>query len=900
MVRITQSLLASRVLYNLQNNLERMALLQEQLSTGRRLNTPSDDPVDFPRDLSLRNQIAVNRRYRSNIEQAKTQLELTETTLDSVTNLIQRARELTVQAGNSTNLETRAAINQEVGEILQQLIDLGNTSYGGKYIFGGSNTDEKPFVYEDGAVKYYGNDETVKALIGQSIAVGMNLTGNETFIQQPNIVTSAYSVSDTSKPIIDILAEINPYFSETPPVSSELGSGTASASPNPDNYADPSAKNLATFSIYGTEITVDITVDSLDDLVERINTVSPDVAASLTSDGRLQITSTRSDALDLQDGASNPGFPPQATFGSNILSALGMHSQIQDRRDLDNGYPSTNPLAAPGDPRSYVKVTSDVLLFEGSEVGPDNDPSIPFPDNLAITDLQASTISNLEAIRIVIDGETIDIDLSALTQGYDNPTDLDPADVNADNVRGSSMQDLLDLINNDPRLQGRAVAYIDDDGSGIGIMATSSTDEFYVENVSKIFGRDITTQLTTTAGPPVTRTYTRVGPVTEDTKLTDLPGALIDATENSLGIRQDSTPSNPTNNGKISIINGDKAKGIDLADAVTVGDVLRAINDSDAGVKASINPSGTGLTLERIDNSTGELSIQDMSTGTIARDLGFVGSLPPKRVVSDAAIPTPPANTLNSVGITSGTFQFQIHDQQGRVLGDYSIQVDDTLTFEEFAEQLDGLDGYSGSSEGLFSVNVVNDRFVIQSNFNGHTIFIDPDANDSVADPTNSNLVETLDLDAPTLVTETEVNTASPAIFPVIVNQDTASILGLEGSGTVDEVEEHNIFKTLQDLQAALNSDDNEGITNALADIDIDLDIILNSRTVVGARINRLDATTLRLEDSEVFQRQQLSLLEDADLAALITDLTTQENAFNAALAASSRVIQPSLLDYLR
>ena len=131
-------------------------------------------------------------------------------------------------------------------------------------------------------------------------------------------------------------------------------------------------------------------------------------------------------------------------------------------------------------------------------------------------------------------------------------------------------------------------------------------------------------------------------------------------------------------------------------------------------------------------------------------------------------------------------------------------------------------------------------------------------------------------------------------------NQDSASILGLAGDGKVDEIEEKNVFRTLQNLHSALLQDNTDGIGEAIGNLDIDLDILLNDRTVLGARINRLDSTKARLEDSEVFLREQLSLVEDADLAELITELTTLENAFQAALAAAARVLQPTLMDFLR
>jgi len=135
---------------------------------------------------------------------------------------------------------------------------------------------------------------------------------------------------------------------------------------------------------------------------------------------------------------------------------------------------------------------------------------------------------------------------------------------------------------------------------------------------------------------------------------------------------------------------------------------------------------------------------------------------------------------------------------------------------------------------------------------------------------------------------------------PYVSTQKTASILGIDSAGTVIETEEKNVFRTVKSLEQALRNGDNEGISQALEDIDFDLEKILNVRASLGSRINRLDANEARVQSGEDFLRQELSGVEDADLAATITDMTMAQNAFQATLAASGRILQQSLLDFLR
>ncbi len=894
MVRVTQNLLSDRTLSNLQQNLLNLQSLQDKLSTGRRINRASDDPLDFPIDLNLRAEILSGKRFVSNIDFATTDLELTETTLGGTTEVLKKARDLALQGATDFSLEARLAVANEVGEILNQVIDLSNTKFHGKFLFGGSTTQTKPFESVDGTLRYQGDNSTRQTTIDNRSKISMNLHGTETFLHTPNRITSEIAVEDVDAALASQLALVVPNFPNIPPLPDKPATAKTNPSPNPTNYPGRSPDNYATFTIHDTEITVDLSQDSLRDVVERINTTSPDVEAVIDSENRLTLTSKRADALELVDGPSNPGFPPEPTFGLNLLSALGMHKRVEFQRNLDSGYPATNPLNWPPASRSFVTVKPDSLLFGSANLGPPQNPNVPYPDNLALFDLDDNNLSDLEGMRITIDDEVIDIDLRALTTGSTGP---DGVANTQDDIRGSTVQHLLDLINNDPRLQGKAKAYINREGTGIGITATRSTDVFKVEDVRQIFGRDITTRLTTDgAGVP---SITRTDPITVNTRIDELPGALTDGSD-SLGVRlpqfldpippnTEPVPVDIQNQGLVTVINGERRVSVDLGQVITVGDVLDAFNKSGAGVIASINDSGTGINVESALADDGELTILDVDQATVARDLGLTAGPPPRTTTSSVAVNA--TDALSTLGASDGTFQFSVVDGPGRVLDTYTVSIAATDTVQDLADKLDALDGAGGPSEGLFSASVVNNRLVLSSNYDNHVFHVDR------ADDT-TGLVAALGLDQSTFLTDTEVDTLG--LSPISSNQDTASVLGLQGDGYVEEVEEKNVFRTLQNLHKALMNNNTEGIEQSIDDMDVDLEVLLNDRTIVGARINRLDSTKARIEDGEVFLREQLSLIEDADFAELIADLTTQENTFQAALAASSRVLQPSLLDFLR
>src|SRR5437763_16723787 len=101
-MRITDRLLVDKVLGNLQRNESRLADLQGQVSTGRRISKPSDDPTGAVRSLTLRSNDDETQQDQLNLDLADGWLSSTDTALQDVSDIMQRARELTGQGANET------------------------------------------------------------------------------------------------------------------------------------------------------------------------------------------------------------------------------------------------------------------------------------------------------------------------------------------------------------------------------------------------------------------------------------------------------------------------------------------------------------------------------------------------------------------------------------------------------------------------------------------------------------------------------------------------------------------------------------------------------------------------------------------------------------------------------
>ncbi|MBN2328761.1 MAG: flagellar hook-associated protein FlgL [Candidatus Omnitrophica bacterium] len=912
MVRITQSLLSSQSLFYLQNNIQRLSNIQNILSTGKQINEPSDDPSAYSSALSLRTSILQGQSYQSNLESARSMLEMTESTLNTVTETLQTIREMAVQGASDIGADARTSLAIEVRELYDYILDLANTTYNGQNLFGGSCTQGQAFSVQGGVVIYNGDDDQRQVLIGNASKITTNITGADAFLHTTNQITGAVSLKDASAPLSEQLNLVNSGFPNTPSIPDKPASSRIDPSPNPANNPNDKSNRYATFQIYNTEIRVDLSVDSLEDVVNRINAVVPAVEASINDQNRLVISSNRSESLQLQDGARSIGFEGDPPSGVNLLSALGMNQRIESTRLFNQGYPASNPLidsaADPAPARSAVQVEANSFLFAGANTGPDHSPDSSFGDNLALTNVDENGndaylingnpdfINQMEALRITIDDEVIDVDLRALTQGYD----FDGIQGNEDDVAGSTIDDLLDLINNHPQLDGRITAYINAAGSGIELSAAGSVDNFQVENVRCLFGRDITRQVEI---DPVTGQASVVdaGEITLNTRLDDLPGALVDEDRGSRGIRRTLASAaeneNYLNWGLISISNDGKTAAVDLSKAETIGDVINAVNDSKVGVKAKINASGTGIDIVSITGG-GKLSVVDLYDSTTARDLGLFQNSKSARIASHGGIDETDAIASAFPPAVSGSFEIEVRDAAGALLEVYTIDVDASVpggdTLKSLARKIDEADGRSGSSAGLISAYIQDGALNIVSNYNEHTLSIDP-ANDTTGTDASSRITNLLGINQYTFTSEAETENYPPYTSA----QNTASILGINQQGSVNEIQGSNLFNTIQTLELALREDDDEGISQALKNIDADLEAILNSRTALGIRLNRLDSAQNDLINREGFLQDGLSNIEDADLAEAITKYTEAENAYSAALQVSSRVLQKSLLDYL-
>lgn len=156
---------------------------QRQVSSGRRILTPSDDPIAASRALELREAISRLDQFSRNGNIATNRLAQEEQALSSVNNVLQRVRELAIQANNATQSnESRALIAVEMRQRLDQLVQLANQQDGdGHYLFSGNLSDTQPVARTGATFAYNGDDGQRFIQIGEGRVVGDGDPGSAVF-----------------------------------------------------------------------------------------------------------------------------------------------------------------------------------------------------------------------------------------------------------------------------------------------------------------------------------------------------------------------------------------------------------------------------------------------------------------------------------------------------------------------------------------------------------------------------------------------------------------------------------------------------------------------------------------------------------------------------------------------
>ena len=173
--RITTQMTTASVLSSINNVQDQMANTQEQLSTGKSINQPSDNPYGASLAIQLKNDLKGLSNYNANITDGTAWASAADTSLQNVMSMLQRAQELTVQSSNGVESSTDlSATADEIDQLADAIKQEANTQFNGQYIFSGTASGTQPYSSATGDT-YQGNTSAVTRQIGPGSTLQVNV-----------------------------------------------------------------------------------------------------------------------------------------------------------------------------------------------------------------------------------------------------------------------------------------------------------------------------------------------------------------------------------------------------------------------------------------------------------------------------------------------------------------------------------------------------------------------------------------------------------------------------------------------------------------------------------------------------------------------------------------------------
>lgn len=262
---------------SLMKSLSEMYRLNEQISSGKRINKPSDDPTGTSRAMAYKVSIAVGEQYQSNIEGAESALSSADSALSSVNTALTRVKALAVQGASGTATDSsRAALAAEVGQLRDQLLSLANTKVGGAYIFSGFQTGTAAF--DTSSYAYRGDSGAINVGIGGGMLLSRNVAGDAVFQYAPaaaevvEIGEGAYAHYIPGGGTSTITVEIRD--------SAASGGGALLDSFTFDNAMEMTDVLCEAMKSGNTQ-RISALLSALDDMAEHVNVVRADLGARL-------------------------------------------------------------------------------------------------------------------------------------------------------------------------------------------------------------------------------------------------------------------------------------------------------------------------------------------------------------------------------------------------------------------------------------------------------------------------------------------------------------------------------------------------------------------------------------------------------------------------------------------
>lgn len=227
-MRVTNKMMADNVIAQLFRQREMMVKTQENITTGKRVNRPSDDPAEISSILSHRTTISSLEQYTENINKAKLHINTADDVLGMVSDLLRDAKEIAYD----TAPNMRAEMAEQVVAIREQVLQMANYQIDGKYIFSGDSSQTAP--YNSTTWTYNGDTGTKDTVIGENMQISITADGSSIF-------------GPDGANVFDILNDLEAALTAVPVVATDITDQISNLDSAVDNITEIRSRNAGVY-----------------------------------------------------------------------------------------------------------------------------------------------------------------------------------------------------------------------------------------------------------------------------------------------------------------------------------------------------------------------------------------------------------------------------------------------------------------------------------------------------------------------------------------------------------------------------------------------------------------------------------------------------------------------------
>ncbi|MEQ8848479.1 hypothetical protein [Botrimarina sp.] len=862
--RVTDGMTRSRLVNQVQAAQLDLFRLQDQISTGRRIFLPSEDPAAAQRASALQRTIERKEQSLTNLKGAVASLTTTESSLQGVAGSLNELKSQVLGVIDTVATDSeRRGVADGINGLLYELARVGNATFASNYLLGGAERSAEAYARSETYVDFLGDERSPQTYVDLGQLFDTGVSGDDVL----------GGLSESIRGATDLNPQLTP---DTPLARLRGGAGMPELGSFSLTYQPPSGSGppeTAVVDLRGAK-----TAGDLARLVEAH--APPGADLSVMIEGSSLRIGVASGALTIEEvgqgdtaerlGWLNPTLPAASITGADLDPAIDITTKLSDLggaktrgRVVSGGDNNDIVLAAASNGAAYNGVTVDFV--DGASEGAESAVYDAITNTLTVTiddgrstaaqvadainaegtfvaevDYRDQTSADQRGLGVVSAGTDLGV---ALTGGADGGVDLASGLIvtngevaaTIDTSGAETVEDLLNLLN-DPQL-GLAAA-INSAGSGLDVRSRRSGAAFTIgENGG------------TTAADLGIRSYTA--------------DSALDGFNRGLGViepQENDAQTRLQNRFQITVTDQGVATTyeVDPIGLATVQDVIDAVASTTGGaVTASLTTTGNGLVLTRAD----ALDAPATASGVVPLGADTL------TLTADAPGAQGNANfTLNLTDVGAGGLVAGVSGTMITVDLGGATPTSDTIAAAISAQ----LPGYTASSSGAAAVTSPA----------GITSFAVTGGHDQDAMTVSGEVAQRLGFFEGG---QTEATTSGATVTSTDRNPQ----------------EVDSVFTTLIRLRDALLEDDSAAIEREVARLDNDIQRVTASRAEVGTRLRNLEAVEERLADEEVTLRKALSEELDTDLVEAISDFTQQQYALQASLQTSASLLSLTILDFI-